>query len=231
MRKSGLDQIAFSFLRRVLSVAVVTGILLIWAASPVVAGTEVYTGNPISLDLVDADLEKVLTSMAGVTDIIFAVDSQTITGGGLDRTVSVTYESVPWDQALDEILIEAGLEWTIEGKVLWIHLPAYVPAGDRNFTGDAIDLRLDDAKLVVVLDTMAQESGLEINFDPEIETTVSVILRSVPWDQVLDLILRISGYGYLHDNGVLTIFKASDSTGMQLLPPSGLADPLEAVTK
>ena len=231
MRKSGLDQIAFSFLRRVLSVAVVTGILLIWAASPVVAGTEVYTGDPISLDLVDADLENVLTSMAGVTDIIFAVDSQTITGGGLDRTVSVTYESVPWDQALDEILIEAGLEWTLEGKVLWIHLPAYVPAGDRNFTGDAINLRLDDAKLVAVLNTMAQVSGLEIDFDPEIETTVSVNLRSVPWDQVLDLILRISGYGYLHDNGVLTVFKASDGTGMQLLPPSGLADPLEAVTK
>ena len=231
MRKSGLVRIAALVFHRVVSVTVVAAVLSIWAASPAVAGAEIYTGDPISLELVDADLENVLISLSEATDIIFAVDSQTVADGGLVRTVNVKYESVPWDRALDEILIDAGLEWTLEGKVLWIYLPAYVPAGDRNFTGDAINLRLEDAKLVAVLESMEQVSGLEIDFDPEIKTTVSVKLPSLPWDQALDLILRISGYGYSHDNGVLRIFRASDGTGMQLFPPSGFAKPTESDAK
>jgi type II secretory pathway component GspD/PulD (secretin) len=143
------------------------------------------------------------------------MDARSAESGALGLQVSVQYESTPWDRALDEILTEAGLEWTLEGKVFWIHLPAYPPAGDRNFTGDPIKLRLEDAKLVDVLDSMSKISGLQIDFDPALETTVSVRLLGVPWDQVLDFVLRVSGYDYSRVDETLEVFRVSDVEGMQ----------------
>jgi len=207
-------------INHIASAVIIAGALV---STPVIfggTGAGVYSGAPINLDLVDADLEAVLSVFSDATEMIFAMDAQTAANGGLDHLVSVTYESVPWDRALEEILSEAGLEWTLEGKVLWIHLPAYTPTGDRNFTGDAIDLRLADAKLVDVLGTMSKVSGLIMDFDPNLETTVSVKLRSVPWDQALDLILRISGFDYAMENDVLKLFPVSDTKGMQLINQS-----------
>jgi type II secretory pathway component HofQ len=206
--------------RRIAPVAFFTAVLAITPTGPTSAETGVYSGAPISLELVDADLQGVLTVFSKATDFVFAVDSQTVEMGGLDQLVSVDYESTPWDQALDEILIASGLDWTLEGKVLWIHLPGSAPNGDRNFTGDAINLRLDDAKLTDVLRNLSKVTGLDIEFDPDIETTISVALRSVPWDQVLDLILRIGGFDYSREGNSIEVFKVSDTVGMQFIATS-----------
>lgn len=189
--------------------------------SPVASpAAEIYSGQAINLDLADADLGDVLASFSELTDLVCVVDSRTVAANGLDRVVSVTYDSVPWDRALAEILSEAGLEWTLEGKVLWIHLPDNPPTGDRNFTGDAINLRLEEAKVADVLETMEQVSGIGIEFDPDIDATVSVRLRSIPWDQALDLILRISGFDYAVDGGVIEVVKIGNAEGMQLMTSS-----------
>jgi type II secretory pathway component HofQ len=208
--------------RRIAPVVFFTAALVVTPAGPATAETNVYSGAPISLDLVDADLQKLLTTFSDLTDFFFAVDARTVEMGGLDHLVTADYEMVPWDQALDEILIASGLAWTLEGKVLWIHLPESRPGGDRNFTGDAINLRLKDAKLTDVLRSLAKVTGLEIDFDPGIDTTISVALRSVPWDQVLDLILRISGFDYSLEGNTIEVFKISDTEGMQLIDASAI---------
>lgn len=189
--------------------------------SPVASpAAEMYSGQAINLELDHADLGDVLAIFSELTDLVFAVDSQTIAANGFEGVVSAIYESVPWDRALAEILTEAGLDWTVEGRVLWVHLPGYPPTGDRNFTGDAINLRLDEAKVADVLGTMSKVSGLKIDFDPDLETTVSVRLRSIPWDQALDLILRISGFDYAVDDGVVEVIKIGDAKGKQLMNSS-----------
>jgi type II secretory pathway component HofQ len=198
--------------RRIAPALVFTAIL----TGPAIADAEVYTGAPITLDITDADLKDVLEIFADITDFVFAVDAQTAETGGLDQTVTVNYELVAWDRVLDEILIEAGLDWTLEGRVLWIHLPAHAPTGDRNFTGDAITLRLRDVELADVFETLSKVTGFDMEFDPHVEGTITVSLREIPWDQVLDLILRISGYEYVQEGEVLNVFKTSDGQGLQL---------------
>ena len=226
-----LDRTASFIVRRIVLAALFAAAFAITLTVPTPADCEVYSGAPISLELVDADLQNVLSVFSKATDFVVAIDAQTAEMGGLDHLVSVEYESVPWDRALDEILIEAGLEWTVEGKVLWIYLPGYSPTGDRNFTGDAINLRLADAKLVDVLDSMSKVSGVKIDFDPEIETTVSVNLHSVPWDQALDLILQISGFDYAQEGDVLKVYQVSESKGMQLINGSSLTAIGETASK
>jgi type II secretory pathway component HofQ len=214
---------ASSTVRQIAPVVFLTAALAVIPSGPASAAAPVHSGPPISLELVDADLQRVLTAFAEATGFVFAADARTVEMGGLDRLVTVDYEQVPWDQALDEILIAAGLTWTLEGKVLWIHLPDSGPDGDRNFTGDAIDLRLEDAKLADVLHNLAKVTGLGIDFDPDIETTVSVALRSVPWDQVLDLILRISGFEYTNEEQSIEVFRVTDTKGMQFISASSFS--------
>jgi type II secretory pathway component HofQ len=212
------------FVRRIAPLVVLTAAVAITPTVPAFAEGGIYSGAPISLELIDADLQQLLTTFSEMTDFVFAVDAQAVEMGGLDHLVTVDYKSIPWDQALDEILIASGLTWTLEGKVLWIHLPKSGPGGDRNFTGDAINLRLEDAKLTDVLRSLAKVTGLGIEFDPDIEATISVALRSVPWDQVLDLILRISGFSFTQEGNGIEVFEVSDAKGMQLVSASAISD-------
>lgn len=207
-------------IRRIAPIVFFTAALAITPTVPAFAEGGFYSGEPISLELVDADLQRVLSVFSKATDFVFAIDAQTVEKGGLDHLVTVDYKLIPWDQALDEILTTSGLSWTLEGRVLWIYLPDSEPTGDRNFTGDAINLRLKDAKLTDVLRNLEKVTGLGIEFDPDIETTISVALRSIPWDQVLDLILRISGFGYTQEGNGIEVFKVSDTKGIQLIATS-----------
>lgn len=211
---------ATSTLRRIAPVVFLTAALAVTPAVPASAETPVYSGAPITLDLVDADLQYLLATFSDLTGFVFAVDALTVEMSGLDRLVTANYKQIPWDQALDEILIASGLAWTLEGKVLWIHKPDSAPDGDRNFTGDVINLRLEDAKLTDVLRTMEKLTGLGIEFDPDIEATISVALRGIPWDQVLDLVLRISGFDYSQEGSKIEVFRVTDTKGMQLFAHS-----------
>ncbi len=76
------------------------------------AGAREFTGEPISLNLKDADIKDVLRTFAQLTGLNIAVDPN-VTGA-----VTVDFVDVPWDQALDLILRQNGLSYTLEGNVM-----------------------------------------------------------------------------------------------------------------
>ena len=77
------------------------------------SGTQrVFTGDPISLNLKDADIKDVLRTFAQLTGLNIAVDPQ------VRGTVTVDFVDVPWDQALDLILRQNGLTYVLEGNVM-----------------------------------------------------------------------------------------------------------------
>jgi type IV pilus secretin PilQ/predicted competence protein len=75
-------------------------------------GQRIYTGDPISLNLKDADIKDVLRTFAQLTGLNIAVDPQ------VNGTVTVDFVDVPWDQALDLILRQNGLTYVLEGNVM-----------------------------------------------------------------------------------------------------------------
>ncbi|MFP5247680.1 MAG: type IV pilus secretin PilQ, partial [Thermoanaerobaculia bacterium] len=77
-------------------------------------GPRVFNGEPISLNLKDADIKDVLRTFAELTGLNIAVDP------GVTGAVTVDFVDVPWDQALDLILRQNGLTFTIEGNVMRI---------------------------------------------------------------------------------------------------------------
>jgi len=76
------------------------------------AAGRVYTGEPISLNLKDADMKDVLRTFAQLTGLNIAVDP------GVGGQVTVDFVDVPWDQALDLILRQNGLTYVLEGNVM-----------------------------------------------------------------------------------------------------------------
>jgi type IV pilus secretin PilQ/predicted competence protein len=71
-----------------------------------------YFGEPISLDLRDADVREVLRSFAKISGLNVVIQP------GVKGTVTVSLDSVPWDQALDIILKTNSLGYELEGNIM-----------------------------------------------------------------------------------------------------------------
>ena len=80
-----------------------------------------------------------------------------------------------------------------------------VATQEQQFTGEPITLTLKDADIKDVLKTFSVLTDLNIVLDPAVTGSVTVELREVPWDQALDLILRINGLDYVLENNVLRV--------------------------
>jgi len=73
-----------------------------------------YTGRRISLDLKDVEIDDVLRLIAEVSDL------NVIAGDDVAGKVTIRLVDVPWDQALDVILLTKGLGFVRVGSVLRI---------------------------------------------------------------------------------------------------------------
>ncbi len=71
-----------------------------------------YTGQPISLDLKDADLRDVIVRFGKLTGFEMRIDDS------IQGKVSVVWHNVPWDQAFDSLLKDNGLQYRIDGKAI-----------------------------------------------------------------------------------------------------------------
>jgi type IV pilus assembly protein PilQ len=108
--------------------------------------------------------------------------------------VSQLIERAPAAQVLESLdLVEDEYETT------------EVATEEQQFTGEPITLTLKDADIKDVLRTFSALTQLNIVLDPSVGGSVTVELREVPWDQALDLILRINGLDYVLENNVLRV--------------------------
>lgn len=78
-------------------------------------------------------------------------------------------------------------------------------AQPRVFNGEPLSLSLKDADIKDVIRTFADLTGLNIAIDPGVSGTVTVDFVDVPWDQALDLILRMNNLTYVLEGNVMRI--------------------------
>ena len=92
-----------------------------------------FTGEPISLDLKDADIKDVFRTISQLTGLNIVIDPE------VRGTVTVQLEDVPWDQALDLILKQNSLGYVLENNIMRIATSAKLQAeqSDRARLADA----------------------------------------------------------------------------------------------
>jgi type IV pilus assembly protein PilQ len=94
------------------------------ATSPVIQGPhsqqiaggqeKKYVGHPISMDFSGTDLRSVLRLFAEISGLNMIIDPD------VQGSVDVVFNDVPWDQALDVILRQAQLDYTVDGTIIRI---------------------------------------------------------------------------------------------------------------
>jgi len=79
--------------------------------------------------------------------------------------------------------------------------------GLRRFSGTPIDVDYQNANLRTVLRTLAEIGGLNMVIDPSVPPVAPVDLKlvQVPWDQVMDVVLRSSQLTYELEGPVLRV--------------------------
>jgi type II secretory pathway component HofQ len=75
----------------------------------------------------------------------------------------------------------------------------------RRFTGEPISLDLKDADIRDVLLTFSRLARLNMVIDPDVRGSVTVRLENVPWDQALDVILKVNGLGYVAEGNIVRV--------------------------
>lgn len=113
--------------------------------------------------------------------------------------------------------------------------PRIIAATEEQYSGEIVSLKFKDADLRDVVLYLADFAGLNVVFDPGVSGTVTVDLEDVPWDQALDLILKINKMGKTIEGNVLRIAPMNVLTQEQqeiqkLQESKELAGPLQVKT-
>jgi type IV pilus assembly protein PilQ len=97
----------------------VPGVMGIEALKPVTPGEKKhYTGTPMTMDFVNADVTNILRLVAEVSNL------NIVWGPEVKGAVSMRLKDVPWDQALDLVLDNNNLGMRREGNVIWVSTKA-----------------------------------------------------------------------------------------------------------
>ena len=83
--------------------------------------------------------------------------------------------------------------------------PKNLAPPEQNYVGEPISLHLKDNDIRDVLRTISNLTGLNIVLDPDVQGKVTIDLEEVPWDQALELILKVNGLNYQLDGNVMRI--------------------------
>ncbi len=78
-------------------------------------------------------------------------------------------------------------------------------APHAKYTGKIISLDFQDADIVPIFRFIGEVAGLNVVIHPDVKGKITLKLLNVPWDQALDIILKLSGLGDSIDGNILTI--------------------------
>lgn len=73
------------------------------------------------------------------------------------------------------------------------------------YSGRRISLDFQDADLVNVMRLFAEVANLNIILSPDVKGKVTVRMVNIPWDQAMDIILKMNGLGYSLEENILRI--------------------------
>jgi hypothetical protein len=71
------------------------------------------------------------------------------------------------------------------------------------YTGEKVTVRFKDADIRDVIMYLCEVGGLNVVFHPEVSGKVTLDLKDVPWDQALDLVLKLNRLGKVLEGSVL----------------------------
>ncbi len=88
--------------------------------------------------------------------------------------------------------------------------------GGRGMGSNRITIDAQGADIKTVLRTIADYSGKNIVYGPDVKGEVYVHIKDVPWEEALDILLRAHGYGYRQEFGMIRVSEIQRLTKEEL---------------
>jgi type IV pilus assembly protein PilQ len=112
---------------------------------------------------------------------------------------------------------------------------AVEPQESFQYTGELVSFDFRELPLQDFFRLIGDISGLNVILDPAVGGTVTLLLRDVPWDQALDVVLRNNNLGYELEGNVLRVatratLQAEEDAARVLREAQELNAPLETRT-
>lgn len=154
-------------------------------------------GSQIIVDFVGAELPAQLRRRFDVTDFATPVSGfdalSTPNGAQLVINASGDFEQLAY-QAEDQYVIE--VQPRAQPRTAVLEKPVY--------TGERMSATFQDIDTRTLLQLIAETSGRNIVVSDSVSGSVTLRLINVPWDQVLDIVLRSKGLDKrVHDNVIM----------------------------
>jgi type II secretory pathway component HofQ len=144
--------------------------------------------NTIDLELHGVSMHDTLVIIGQQAHVNFSLDPD------IEDTVTITAHAQPWEQVLDTIVKEHDLKVERltfpKGTVLRISRAATVAPAEQHFDGAPIDVAFDGVPIRTAAETIAELAKVEIVVDDDVQATVTQFARQLPWDLILDHVVR-----------------------------------------
>ncbi len=156
------------------------------------------SGEPVSLDLKDGDLQEVFRLFADMTRLNVVVHP------GVGGKVTYRAHKVAWDEALERILAANGFVARLDGNLLEIGRPREF-GSKRAFTGAPISFDYQDQELVETLREVAARGHATVEVPEGVMGRVTIKLDAIPWDQAFDVLVRVNGLAWTRTGDVIRV--------------------------
>jgi TonB family protein len=170
---------------------------------------KVYVGNPIDVKFKDASLQDVLNLFRKMSGVDITVDP------GLTALVTCDFTNVPWEEALQLILKLNGMEMIPvipHGKKLLVKkakpgVHKHNRQQSETYTGEPYDFLFKNMEMSKLFEFIGKISGSEVSVDPGIDGALSCNMKQAPWDEALELMLRVNDLYMTKENNHIRIRK------------------------
>lgn len=148
----------------------------------------------LTLKLKDRLLKDVVETIRRKVGINIIIDDN------IDETVTIDLEEVNWRTALDMVAEKAGCVVIAKGQNL-----IKVEKPPRVF------FAFNNAPIQQVIDTIAKISGANIVVAPEVQGSITLRLRDIPWRDALEASAKTLGYAVVEEErGILRVVPRSN---------------------
>ncbi|MHB8481712.1 MAG: type IV pilus secretin PilQ, partial [Nitrospiria bacterium] len=85
----------------------------------------------------------------------------------------------------------------------------------KRYVGEKIFLNFQDTELSNVLRIISEVSGFDFVIGEDVKGRVNLKLKNVPWDQALDLILKMNNLGQIREGNIIRVTSLANITKQQ----------------
>lgn len=174
--------------------------LLVFMDTNAMATDVIQDANRIELSFFDMDISKALVALLDVTDYETLVDN-----------IDVTHEK---GRVLMTLNINQGFSFSYEQIDNLFSLkvkPQQDPrVAEVDYGGKPISLNFQDVPVRTVLQIIADYNGFNLVTTDSVNGNITLRLEGVPWDQALEMILRIRGLGKRMEGNILLVAPAEE---------------------